>query len=67
MTKEEVKEAFRKEVCEKWQEVDLDSRLDWYDLSIGFFLAKGLNIKEAHELASEVRYKYEYWANEEGN
>lgn len=38
-----------------------DDVIDWFSLSIGFFLAKGLNIKKAYELSLDARYKHEYW------
>lgn len=42
-----------------------DTRLEeinWYDMSIGFFISFGLSIDDAEKLAIEVRYKEQYWA-----
>lgn len=41
---------------------DKSDELDWYALSIGFFLALGLTEDEAFELALHVRYDKGYWA-----
>lgn len=43
-----------------------DTRLDdiqWYDMSVGWFLAKGAkDVDEAVELAVTARYDHQYWA-----
>ncbi len=54
-------EEFKKEVCERAKEVDPQEELDWYALSIGFFLAKGATLEEAEKLAVEARYTHQYW------
>ena len=42
MSKQEtILNAFKTEVCEKSHIIDSEEELDWYALSIGFFLAKG--------------------------
>lgn len=41
--------------------IDPDSERDWYDLSIGYFLAKGLSIDQVTDLALIVRYDLQYW------
>lgn len=41
-------------------EEDLDQR-DWYDMSIGFFLALGATVAQAHHLAVKARYEHQYW------
>lgn len=35
--------------------------LDWYALSVGWFLAKGATLEEANTLACKARYDYGYW------
>lgn len=54
-------EAFRKDVCAKSAKIDPDESLDWFALSIGFFLARGATISKAHTLAIKARYKHHYW------
>lgn len=41
--------------------VDRNEELDWYDMSIGFFLALGLTETEANEMAIYARYDEGYW------
>ena len=42
-------------------DAELDE-LDWYDMSIGFFIALGIRDSEKlTELACFVRYKMQYW------
>ena len=61
MTKEEAKEKFRMFcVSEGAKEIVLED-CDWCDLSIGYFLALGMSIDEANDLALDVRYKEHYW------
>jgi hypothetical protein len=53
--------AFRQQVCERAKEVDTSEALDWFALSFGFFLARGVSIEEAWQLSLDARYKHEYW------
>lgn len=52
---------FKVEVCNHYTEIDPDNEEDWYSLSIGYFLAKGLSVKESRITASKVRYTFHYW------
>lgn len=62
MTEDELIEAFRVEICAKAAEIDEEfSELDWYDMSIGFFFAKGATYEQASKCARTARYTYEYW------
>lgn len=54
---------FKTEVCDKSQDIDPEEDEDWSSLSLGYFLAKGLSIEEAQNLACEVRYTHHYWQN----
>lgn len=52
---------FKTEVCERSEQVDPGGDLDWYGLSIGFFLACGATPDQANDLAIEARYTHKYW------
>jgi hypothetical protein len=54
---------FRDEICgERGKELDREhDELDWFSLSVGFFLANGASIGEALGLAITARYNYQYW------
>lgn len=56
-----ITERFKGEVCLKSGEVDPEEELDWFALSLGFFLAAGLNIDDAHRLSIWARYDAQYW------
>lgn len=62
-TQEEITavERFRTEVCERSSEVDPSEELDWYSLSLGFFIACGLTPDIATDMAIHVRYDLGYW------
>lgn len=51
---------FKEDVCNKANEIDADE-LDWFALSIGYFMAKGCSFERAHHWAMEARYKHHYW------
>ena len=61
MTREKAYEKFKSEVCEDSEKADQLDELNWYDLSVGFFLALGFPINEVHKMAREVRYQLNYW------
>ena len=60
----EALEVFRTEICSRSEEIDYEGSRDWFDLSYGFFLAKGLSPDQAFEAASEARYTHQYWVTE---
>lgn len=35
--------------------------IEWLDMSIGWFLAKGATVRQAMHLASKAAYHHEYW------
>lgn len=62
MTKKKLLEEFKKFAIENGKIVDSElTELDWYDMSIGWFLAKGASLNQAVECALDARYKHEYW------
>lgn len=52
---------FKLDVCEGAASIDPTRELDWFSLSIGYFLAEGVPIEEAEVLAEETRYTHGYW------
>ena len=50
---------FKENVCDKnYQELQDE---DYNSLAIGYFLSLGISIEDSLKLASEARYRYEYW------
>lgn len=66
MTKGEAREKFH-QFClddknpDGSSKVDPDEELDWYALSVGFFIALGLDGDDSRDLAGIVRYTDHYW------
>jgi hypothetical protein len=56
-------EQFRVDICLRAKEIDEAADLDWYDMSIGYFLAKGADIEKAFYLARMARYRFQYFEN----
>ncbi len=54
------REAFKR-FCLQYGEDERFEDLNWYDMSVGFFMALGLTPDEARELANECRYTNQYW------
>jgi hypothetical protein len=50
-------EQFRFEVFERMVEVNSGDEEDWYSLTLGWALGKGLEPTDAHDFARFVRYK----------
>lgn len=54
-------EAF-KEFCTDYnQDFSFLDDLDWYDLSIGFFIAHKVSLERVQDVAGYVRYDLNYW------
>jgi hypothetical protein len=53
-------EAFCKSDAANRTELEV---VDWHSLSIGFFIAHGLSVDTAIELANEARYTHQYWTS----
>ena len=67
MTEAEAMEKF-KDLCVKdFYETDPEKKLDpseeqdWFSLSLGFFVALGFPYLAAWQMATDARYKHEYW------
>jgi hypothetical protein len=43
------------------KKIDPSEEQDWFSLSLGYFLGKGLPVDEAHSLSLYVRYDQHYW------
>lgn len=56
-----LQQEFKNQVCDRSAEIDPDEGQDWYSLSLGWALAKGLSPDDAHSFAIEVRYTHHYW------
>lgn len=41
--------------------IDPGEELDWFAMSLGFFLARGLSLDAAHAAALHARYEFHYW------
>jgi hypothetical protein len=54
---------FRRDCCEpkKAKKIDPGQEQDWFSLSLGYFIAKGIEPKRAHTLAIHARYNLLYW------
>jgi hypothetical protein len=50
-------ELFKKEVHDMADEIDPDNSLDWYSLTIGWAIAKGMTPDEAENFACVIRYE----------
>lgn len=50
---------FKSEVTDKASEIDPSSEQDWFSLTLGWALAKGLSVDDAHDFALHIRYNTE--------
>lgn len=55
---------FKANICQKWKEVDPGSDRDWYCMSYGWGLGKGLTADQAAAFAVYVRYDLQYFDSE---
>jgi hypothetical protein len=65
--RQEVRDAVEKfrRLCETSRDIDYGDQLDWYSVSIGFFLSCGLTADEAQLAALYVRYELQYWNDDQ--
>lgn len=57
MNRDELALQFKSEVSNRAEEVDPEDERDWYALTLGWALAKGLAPAAAHEFARYIRYQ----------
>lgn len=57
---EEIGQQFKREVCSLSDAKELQE-LNWFDLSVGWAIAKGHPPEKAYSFASWVRYVKEYY------
>jgi len=53
---EMLERAFKTEVYDRRVEIDSNNEQDWYSLTLGWAIAKGLNPANANEFALYIRY-----------
>lgn len=53
--------AFKADVCERSNEVDAEEEQDWFGISLGYFIAKGVKPERAHLMSVHVRYDLQYF------
>lgn len=56
----ELYQQFRIEIIAKTSDIDPNADYDWYALSLGWAIAKGLTVEDAHRFALYARYTQEY-------
>jgi len=54
--KSKFEKLFKTEVDDKEQEVDPEKELDWYALTVGWAIGKGIKPKDAHAFSCHIRY-----------
>ena len=52
----ELTAQFKEESSDRASEIDPENGLHWFDLTVGWAIAKGLNGEEAHKFAQHIRY-----------
>lgn len=52
-------ESFKKEVDDKARDIDQNNEYDWFSLTLGWALGKGLNPDLAFDFALHIRYHTE--------
>jgi len=51
------KKIFQVEVHDDSNNIDPENELEWYSLTVGWAIGKGIKPKDAHGFASYIRYK----------
>jgi hypothetical protein len=54
---EQLIELFKTECSDRASEIDTDSSQDWFSLTLGWAVAKGLTPEAAYDFAVHIRYK----------
>lgn len=55
--KAKFEKMFKEEVNDKAKKVDPDNEQDWYSLTLGWAIAKGMSPNMAHDFATYIRYE----------
>lgn len=55
--KEDLVSQFKTEVDDLGKEIDPSNEQDWFSLTLGWAIGKGLNIEDAHDFAIFIRYE----------
>ena len=53
-------DAFKKDICDD-PKLSKDEEMDWFVLSLGYFIGKGLSYEESYKLSIHLRYHLQYW------
>lgn len=55
-------DGFKTEVCNRWRDIDPTEEREWYSLTIGYLLGRGLtNMEVIRKIAIYIRYEEKYW------
>lgn len=54
--RDKLEALFKTEVDDKATEVDPSNSQDWFSITLGWAIAKGLSPEDAHEFAIHIRY-----------
>jgi hypothetical protein len=54
---EQLIQLFKTECSDRASEIDTDSSQDWFSLTLGWAVAKGLAPEAAYDFAVHIRYK----------
>jgi hypothetical protein len=49
--------AFKAEINDRAEEIDSSNEQDWFSLTLGWAIGKGLTPEDAHEFARYIRYE----------
>lgn len=55
--RDDLKITFKKEVSDEASTIDPSQEQDWYSITLGWAIAKGLSFEDAHEFARHIRYE----------
>ena len=56
MNKQQLTTLFKKEITDNLDKIDPEQTHDWYSLTLGWALAKGLSPEKALDFATYIRY-----------
>lgn len=52
MNEKELLVKFKRDVFDRFEEIDPGDEQDWFSMAVGYFLAFGVEVQRAYELAS---------------